>query len=100
MECYRIAVATGDARLADPCGVKTFEAVSLEAGHHACRLNPVEAAVTHQPTDNRAVLLLNERLVVLFVGARARHLELLFAAPGDDHVAHERAARGTGPVSI
>ena len=35
--------------------------------------------------------LLDERLIVLLVGARPRHFDLLCAAPGDDDVVHERA---------
>jgi hypothetical protein len=44
-----------------------------------------------RPADDRAVFLLDECLVVLSVGTRARHLELLLAAPWDDHIVHERA---------
>jgi hypothetical protein len=63
----------------------------IKASHHACRFDAVEAAVAHQPAHDRTVLLLDERLVVLLVGTRACHLELLFAAPWNDDVVHERA---------
>src|SRR5260370_6755688 len=63
----------------------------IEARHHACRFDAVEAAVAHQAPYNSTVLLLDERLVVLLVGTRARHLELLFAAPRNDDIVHERA---------
>jgi hypothetical protein len=52
----------------------------IEAAHHTCCFDAIEAAVAHQPAYDRTVLLLDERLVVFLVGARARHFELLFAA--------------------
>src|SRR5262252_1026420 len=64
---------------------------SVEPGHHSRRVRTVKAAVAHWSTHNRAVLLLDECLVVLLIGTRARHLEFLFAAPRDDHVIHEGA---------
>src|SRR5215216_515825 len=62
----------------------------VEPGHHARRRDAVEPAISHQSSDDRAVLLLDEGLVVLLVGTRSRHLELLPATPGNDHLVHER----------
>lgn len=42
---------------------------------------------------NHGAVLLNKRLIVLLVGSRARHLDLLCAAPRHDHVVHECAER-------
>src|SRR5215211_3699767 len=53
----------------------------VEPGHHARRRDAVEPAISHQPSDDRAVLLLDEGLVVLLVGTRSRHLERLPATP-------------------
>src|SRR5215217_8793448 len=61
----------------------------VEPGHHARRRDAVEPAISHQSSDDRAVLLLDEGLVVLLVGTRSRHLELLPATPGNDHLVHE-----------
>src|SRR6201993_1795617 len=44
----------------------------------------------HQSSDNCAILLLDEGLVILLVGTRARHLKLLPATPGNDDLVHER----------
>src|SRR5215211_831687 len=63
----------------------------VKTRHHAGRLYSVKAAVADQTTYHRAVLLLHERLVVLLVGPRARHLDLLFSTPRHDHVVHECA---------
>ena len=63
----------------------------VKSRHHLRRLDAVKAAVAHQPPHHRTVLLLDERLIVLLVGARPRHLDLLRAAPGHDDVVHERA---------
>src|SRR5260370_38507232 len=63
----------------------------IKAAHYARRFEAVEAAVAHQATHNGTILLLDERLVVLLVGTRACHLELLLAAPWHDDVVHERA---------
>ena len=63
----------------------------VKSRHHLRRLDAVEAAVAHQPPHHRTVLLLDECLIVLLVGARPRHFDLLRAAPGDDDVVHERA---------
>src|SRR3979411_948252 len=63
----------------------------VEADHHARCFYALEAAVAHQAAHDRTVLLLDERLVVFLVGTRARHFELLSAAPWDDGVVHERA---------
>jgi uncharacterized membrane protein len=40
----------------------------VETRHHTGRLNPVEAPVSDEPPDHRAVLLLHESLIVLLVG--------------------------------
>src|SRR4029078_11121644 len=58
----------------------------VEPSHHARRLGTVEPAVSHQSSDNCAVLLLDERLIVLLVSARSRYLELLPATPGNDYL--------------
>src|ERR1700688_2839413 len=63
----------------------------IKAAHHARRFEAVEAAVAHQATHNGTILLLDERLIVLLVGTRACHLELLLAAPWHDDVVHEGA---------
>src|ERR1700704_417460 len=63
----------------------------VEADHHARCFYALEAAVAHQAAHDRSILLLDERLVVFLVGTRARHFELLSAAPWDDGVVHERA---------
>ena len=41
----------------------------IESGHGLRRFDAFEAAVADQPSHNGAVLLLDERLVVLLVGA-------------------------------
>jgi hypothetical protein len=51
----------------------------------------ISDSVAHQPAHDRTVLLLDERLVVLLVGTRAESPQLLFAAPWNDDVVHERA---------
>src|SRR5205823_6468487 len=51
----------------------------VEPANHASRLNAVKPAISHQSSDDRAVLLLDEGLIVLFVGSRSCHLELLLA---------------------
>src|SRR6516164_11000189 len=58
----------------------------VKTRHHAGRLYSIKAAVADQTAHHRAVLLLHERLVVLLVGARARHFDLLFSTPRHDHV--------------
>ena len=63
----------------------------VKTRHHARRLYSVKAAVADQTAHHRAVLLFHERLVVLLVGPRARHLDLLFSTPRHDHVVHECA---------
>src|SRR5260370_613803 len=63
----------------------------IEADHNACRFDALKAAVAHQAAHDRTVLLRDECLVILLVGTRARHLELLFATPWDNDVVHERA---------
>ena len=63
----------------------------VKTRHHAGRLYSVKATVADQTAHHRAVLLLHECLVVLLVGARARHLDLLFSTPRHDHVVHECA---------
>src|SRR5262249_5728006 len=45
---------------------------------------------SHQPSDDCAVLLFDEGLVVLLVSTRSRHLELLPATPGNHYLIHER----------
>src|ERR1700741_1379305 len=65
------------------CSIQTFQ--------HTRRLAAIEATVSHKPSDDRAVLLLDESLIILLVGARTRHLDLLRATPGHDDVVHERA---------
>src|SRR5947208_12569123 len=52
-----------------------------------------KAAVTDQTTHHRAVLLLHEGLVVLLVGPRSRHLDLLFSTPRHDYVIHKGTDR-------
>ena len=61
----------------------------IEAAHHAHRLNAIEAAVGHEATDDGTILLLDKRLIVLLVGARACDFELLFATPWHDDIVHE-----------
>src|SRR6476659_3192920 len=63
----------------------------IEAGHHARCFDAIEAAVAHQAADDRTILLLDERLIVLLVRARACHFELLLAAPWHDDNGHEGA---------
>jgi hypothetical protein len=63
----------------------------IEPRHDLRGLDTFEAAVADQPAHHRAVLLLHERLVVLLVGARSRHLDLLCPTPRHDHIVHERA---------
>src|SRR5271168_1241740 len=63
----------------------------IEAAHHACRFEAVEAAVAHKTAHDGTVLLLDERLIVLLIGTRAGHLEFLLAAPWYDDIVHERA---------
>src|SRR6266511_26552 len=63
----------------------------IQTGKDARRLDPLEAAVSDQPPDDRAILLLDEGLIVFLIGARARHLDLLRATPEHDHLVHERA---------
>src|SRR5271166_1535566 len=63
----------------------------IEAGHHTGSLDAVEPAVSDQTPDYCAVLLLDEGLVVLLVGARSGDLELLVAAPRYDDLVHEGA---------
>ena len=63
----------------------------IEPRHDPCRLGAIEAAVADEPAHDGTVLLLDERLVVLLVGARPRHLDLLTTAPGHDDVVHEGA---------
>src|SRR5713101_2345334 len=65
----------------------------IEATHHTRRFEAVEATVAHQATHDGTVLLLDERLIVLLVGTRAGHFELLLAAPWHDDIVHE----GTSP---
>src|SRR6267154_721537 len=65
----------------------------IEAAHHTRRFEAVEAAVAHQAAHDGTVLLLDARLIVLFVGTRAGHFELLLAAPWHDDIVHE----GTSP---
>src|SRR5258705_6091796 len=62
----------------------------VEPGHHAGGLDALESAISHQSSDNRTVLLLDKGLVVLLVGTRSCHLELLPATPGNDHLVHKR----------
>src|SRR6202051_2168530 len=63
----------------------------IEAAHHARRFDAIEAAVAHEAADDGTILLLDERLIVLLVRARARHFELLFATPWHDDIVHEGA---------
>src|SRR6516225_9547759 len=63
----------------------------IKAPHRLGRLDALEAAVTDQTPDDRAVLLLHKGLIVLFIGAGARDLDLLLSAPGDDDIVHEGA---------
>jgi hypothetical protein len=63
----------------------------VEPANHASRLNAVKPAISRQSSDNCAVLLLDESLIVLFVGSRSCHLELLLATPGNDQLIHESA---------
>src|SRR4030081_1332995 len=65
------------------CSIQTFQ--------HTRRLAAIEATVSHKPSDDRAVLLLDESLIILLVGARTRHLALLRATPGHDDIVHESA---------
>src|SRR6202007_2578163 len=58
------------------CSIQTFQ--------HTRRLAAIDATVSHKPSDDRAVLLLDESLIILLVGARTRHLDLLRATPGHD----------------
>src|SRR5215471_4965298 len=62
----------------------------VEPGHHARRRGAVEPAISHQSSDDCTVLLLDEGLVVLLVGTRSRHLELLVATPRNNYLVHER----------
>jgi len=62
-----------------------------ETRHRAGRLDSVEATLPDKPPDHRAVLLLHESLIVLFVGAGPRYLDLLCSAPWNKDVVHERA---------
>src|SRR6202011_412468 len=64
------------------CPIQTFE--------HARHLDAIKATVSHKSPDHRAVLLLDESLIILLVGARARYLDLLRATPGHDDVVHKR----------
>src|SRR6266699_2745416 len=63
----------------------------IKAAHHARRFEAVEAAIAHQTTHNGTILLLDKRLIVLLVGTRARHFELLLATPWHDDIVHEGA---------
>jgi len=45
------------------CSIQTFQ--------HTRRLAAIEATVSHKPSDDRAVLLLDESLIILLVGARS-----------------------------
>src|ERR1700747_1098524 len=65
------------------CSIQTFQ--------HTRRLAAIEATVSHKPSDARAALLLDESLIILLVGARTRHLDLLRATPGHDDIVHECA---------
>src|ERR1700688_1343362 len=71
----------------------------IKAAYHARRFETVEAAVAHQATHNGTILLLDERLIVLLVGTRACHLELLLAAPWHDAVVHEGALFVKAPAA-
>src|SRR5258707_5183186 len=64
---------------------------SLQTFQPTRRLAAIEATVSHKPSDDRSVLLLHESLIILLVGARTRHLDLLRATPGHDDIVHERA---------
>src|SRR3954452_22395489 len=80
----------------------------IEAAHHARRLDAIEAAITHEAADDGTILLLDERLIVLLVRARACDFEFMFATPWHDDIVHEGAvvvevhaaarARGTDSV--
>src|ERR1700758_2430097 len=65
------------------CSIQTFQ--------YTRRLAAIEATVSHKPSDDCAVLLLDESLIILLIGAGTRHLDLLRATPGHDDIVHERA---------
>src|SRR6476659_5507746 len=54
-------------------------------------LDAIEATVSHKSPDDRAILLLDESLIILLVGARTCRLDFLRATPGHHDVVHERA---------
>src|SRR6476619_4386344 len=63
----------------------------IEAAHYARRLEAIEAPIAHETADDGTILLLDERLIVLLVRARACDFELLFATPWYDDIVHEGA---------
>src|SRR3981189_1453097 len=56
------------------CPIQTFE--------HARHLDAIEATVSHKSPDHRAILLLDESLIILLVGGRARYRDILRARSG------------------
>jgi len=63
----------------------------VEARHHAGRFDTIKAAVADEPPHHGTVLLFNECLVILLVGARARHLDFSHPTPPNHDVVHECA---------
>src|SRR3981081_4037396 len=65
------------------CSIQTFQ--------HTRRLAAIEATVSHKPSDDRAVLLLDESLIILLVGARTRHPRSFARDTRAHDIVHERA---------
>lgn len=65
------------------CGVGP---VPPRRGGPSCAPSRGQAAVADEATDDRTILLLDERLIVLLVRARACDFELLFARPWHDRI--------------
>ncbi|MGY4281032.1 hypothetical protein ACVWXO_000252 [Bradyrhizobium sp. LM2.7] len=42
---------------------------SIQKFQHACRLDAIEATVSHKSPEDRAILLLDESLIILLLGA-------------------------------
>src|SRR5688572_24590625 len=89
--CRRVMIALDDLGTFAPLLLqleRRLEEVHVEAccriepRHDPYRLGAIEAAVADEPAHDGTIFLLDERLVVLLVGSRPRHLDLLLAAPG------------------
>ncbi|TIU45888.1 MAG: hypothetical protein E5W19_28605 [Mesorhizobium sp.] len=64
---------------------------SIKFTKRGSRLRADKPTIPHQATHDGAILLLHMRLIILSIGARARHFQFLAGAPGDDELVHEGA---------